>query len=74
MSQQQQIQKQEQQLSISQILRVYGKQFKQITEQFSDGHNGRCAVGRIEWLENNYRMYFFFRFFCYMYDFTSYSI
>jgi hypothetical protein len=43
MSQQKQIQKQE--LSISQILRVYGKQFTQITQQYSDGHNGRCAIG-----------------------------
>jgi hypothetical protein len=25
--------------------RVYGKQFTQITEQYSDGHNGRCAIG-----------------------------
>jgi hypothetical protein len=43
MSQHQQIQKQE--LSVSQILRVYGKKFTQITEQYSDGHNGRCAMG-----------------------------
>ena len=43
MSQQQQIQTQE--LSVSQILRVYGKQFTQITEQYSDGRNGRCAIG-----------------------------
>ena len=32
-------------LSISQILRVYGKQFRQITERYSDGRNGRCAIG-----------------------------
>lgn len=43
MSQQQQIQKQE--LSVSQILRVYGKQFTQITKQYSDDQNGRCAIG-----------------------------
>jgi hypothetical protein len=43
MSQQQQIQEQE--LSVSQILRVYGKLFTQITEQYSDDYNGRCAIG-----------------------------
>ena len=32
-------------LSISQILRIYGKQFTQITERYSDGRNGRCAIG-----------------------------
>jgi hypothetical protein len=34
-------------LMVSQILRVYGKQFTQIIERYSDGHNGRCAVGVI---------------------------
>ena len=34
-------------LSISQILRVYGKQFTQATERYSDGRNGRCAIGVI---------------------------
>jgi hypothetical protein len=34
-------------LSTSQILRIYGKQFTQITERFSDGRNGRCALGVI---------------------------
>ena len=34
-----------QQLTISQILRVYGKQFRQISEMYSDGRIGRCAVG-----------------------------
>ena len=34
-------------LTVSQILRIYGKQFTQITEQYSDGHNGRCAMGVI---------------------------
>jgi hypothetical protein len=36
-----------QELSISQILRAYGKQFKQIREQYTDGINGRCAMGVI---------------------------
>jgi hypothetical protein len=45
MSQQQQLLKQE--LTISEILRTYGKQFRQITERYSDGHNGRCALGVI---------------------------
>ena len=36
-----------QQLTISQILRVYGKQFRQISEMYSDGRNGRCVVGVI---------------------------
>jgi hypothetical protein len=36
-----------QELTVSQILRTYGKQFTQITEQYSDGHNGRCATGVI---------------------------
>jgi hypothetical protein len=36
-----------QDLSISQILREYGKNFTQITEQYSDGYNGRCALGVI---------------------------
>jgi hypothetical protein len=45
MSQQQLLFKQE--LTVSQILRAYGKQFKQIQMQYSDGHNGRCAIGVI---------------------------
>jgi hypothetical protein len=40
-----QISKQE--LSISQILRIHGKQFKQIQRDFSDERNGRCAMGVI---------------------------
>ena len=36
-----------QNLTVSQILRTYGKQFKQIKEQYSDGHSGRCAIGVI---------------------------
>jgi hypothetical protein len=45
MSQQLQLIKQE--LSVSQILRIYGKQYTQITERYSDGQNGRCAIGVI---------------------------
>ena len=45
MSQQQQLLKQE--LTISQIVRQYGRQFVQIRKQLSDGHNGRCALGII---------------------------
>ena len=45
MSQQQQLLKQE--LTISEILRTYSKQFRQITERYSDGVNGRCALGVI---------------------------
>jgi hypothetical protein len=36
-----------QELTVSEILLTYGKQFKQITERYSDGHNGRCALGVI---------------------------
>jgi hypothetical protein len=36
-----------QELTVSEILRTYGKQFKQITERYSDGYNGRCALGVI---------------------------
>jgi hypothetical protein len=36
-----------QELTVSEILRTYGKQFKQITERYTDGHNGRCALGVI---------------------------
>ena len=45
MNQQQLLLKQE--LTVSEILRTYGKQFKQITERYSDGHDGRCAMGVI---------------------------
>jgi hypothetical protein len=45
MSKQQQVLKQK--LTVSQILRIYGKQFKQIQFQYSDGDNGRCALGVI---------------------------
>jgi hypothetical protein len=47
MEQQQQQQILKQELTISQILRTYGKQFKQIAQQYSDGYNGRCALGVI---------------------------
>jgi hypothetical protein len=36
-----------QEITIAQILRTYGKQFRQITERFSDGGIGRCAMGVI---------------------------
>jgi hypothetical protein len=42
-----QIQVLKQELTVSQILRTYGKQFRQITERYSDGDNGRCALGVI---------------------------
>jgi hypothetical protein len=32
-------------LTISQMLRTYGKRFMQVRKRYSDGHNGRCAVG-----------------------------
>jgi hypothetical protein len=34
-------------ITISQILRTYGKQYTQIREQYTDGINGRCAMGVI---------------------------
>ena len=45
MSQQQQLLTQN--LTVSQILRTSGKQFRQITERYSDGPNGRYAIGVI---------------------------
>ena len=45
MSQQRQQQLLRVELTVSQILRENGKKFKQITEQYSDGLNGRCAIG-----------------------------
>ena len=51
MIQQQQQQPQQQQLTqnltVPQILRTYGKQFRQITKRYSDRHDGRCALGVI---------------------------
>jgi 3'-phosphoadenosine 5'-phosphosulfate sulfotransferase (PAPS reductase)/FAD synthetase len=44
---QQLILEQQKELTVSQILRVHGKQFRQITERYSDGQNGRCALGVI---------------------------
>ena len=43
MSQLQQLPKQD--MTISQILRTYGKQFRQIQMRYSDGQEGRCAIG-----------------------------
>jgi hypothetical protein len=37
----------EQEMTVSQILRTYGKQFTQIRWQYSDGLDGRCAIGAI---------------------------
>jgi hypothetical protein len=45
MNQQQLLLRQE--LTVSQILRIYGKQFTQVQTQYSDGHHGRCALGVI---------------------------
>jgi hypothetical protein len=45
LQQQQQLLRQDK--SISQVLRTYGKQFTQIQLRYSDGHNGRCAIGLI---------------------------
>ena len=36
-----------QELSISQIIRTYGKQFIQIRKQYTDGLGGRCVMGVI---------------------------
>jgi hypothetical protein len=36
-----------QEMSVSQILGTYGKKFIQIKEKYSDGLNGRCAIGVI---------------------------
>jgi hypothetical protein len=36
-----------QEMTVSQILRIYGKRFTQIQKKYSDGHNGRCAIGVI---------------------------
>jgi hypothetical protein len=45
MMQQQQLLKQN--MTVSQILRIYGKEFRQIQNLYSDEHNGRCAIGLI---------------------------
>ena len=36
-----------QEASISQIIRTYGKYFKQIRKQYTDGLGGRCVMGLI---------------------------
>ena len=36
-----------QELTVSEILREYGKKFIQIQKMYSDGQNGRCAIGVI---------------------------
>jgi hypothetical protein len=36
-----------QELSITQIIRTYGKQFTQIRKQYTDGLGGRCVMGVI---------------------------
>jgi hypothetical protein len=45
MSQQQQLLGHE--LTVSEILREYGIKFSQVRKRYSDGHNGRCAIGVI---------------------------
>jgi hypothetical protein len=35
----------EQEMTVSQFLRNYGKQFTQVGKQYTDGLNGRCAIG-----------------------------
>lgn len=45
MSKQLQLLKQE--VTVSQILRNYGSNFTQIRKRYSDGRNGRCAIGVI---------------------------
>ena len=45
--QQQQQQQLTQNLTVPQILRTYGNQFRQITKRYSDRHDGRCALGVI---------------------------
>ncbi len=35
-------------MTVSQILRTYGRHFTQIRKRYSDGHNGRCAVGIVD--------------------------
>ena len=34
-------------MTVSQVLRTYGRQFRQIQNLYSDGVNGRCALGVI---------------------------
>lgn len=44
MNQQQQQLILSQESTISQILRIHGKQFTQVQTEYSDGHHGRCAL------------------------------
>jgi hypothetical protein len=46
-TQQQQKKRFKTELTLSQILCTYGKQFRQISEMYSDGRNGRCAISVI---------------------------
>lgn len=34
-------------LSLSQIIRIFGKQFRQVRKQYTDGLEGRCVMGVI---------------------------
>ena len=34
-------------MTVSHILHTYGKQFRQIQMRYSDGEDGRCAIGVI---------------------------
>jgi hypothetical protein len=34
-------------MTVSQILRIHGKRFRQIRKKYSDRRNGRCAIGVI---------------------------
>jgi DNA replication protein DnaD len=40
-------QQSDQELSISEIIRTSGKQFRQIRKQYTDGYKGRCVMGVI---------------------------
>src|ERR671922_2375877 len=41
-------QQSDQELSISEIIRTCGKQFRQIRKQYTDGYEGRCVMGVIK--------------------------
>ena len=34
-------------MSVPQIIRTFGRQFRQIRKQYTDGHEGRCVLGVI---------------------------
>ena len=40
-------QQSDQDLSLSQIIRTFGKQFRQVRKQYTDGLEGRCVMGVI---------------------------